>query len=66
MDSRKKIKLKIIVLLMIHFEAEAQQNVMQLTAAIFFLSQTVGVKTEKNLDFSTEKGMMPSVKFGYG
>lgn len=32
----------------------------------FFKSLTVGVKTEKNLDFSTEKEMMPSIKFGYG
>jgi len=42
MDSRKKIKLKIIVLLMIHFEAEAQQNVMQLTAVNFFFITNCG------------------------
>lgn len=36
MDSGKKIKLKIIVLLMINFGAEAQQNVTQLRAVNFF------------------------------
>ena len=36
MESGKKIKLKITVLPMTHFGAEAQQNITQLTAVNFF------------------------------
>ena len=66
MDSGNKIKLKTIVLLMIHFGAEAQQNVMAAKSCKFFSSLTVGVNTENNLDSSTEKEMMPSITVGYG
>jgi hypothetical protein len=51
---------------MIHFGAEAQQNVMAADSCKFFSSLTVGVNTENNLDSSTEKEMMPSITVGYG